>query len=103
MSFKLRTAHGSHTRASLENTLEPKTVINLSHVVLSDRQRDILELGLQFIPIPVNIDGRVIQKAVHGFSRQMHLRYFFRGTKNSREIEKFTNKSTWEPPLKTRK
>ena len=75
MSFKLRTAHGSHTRASLENTLEPKTVINLSHVVLSDRQREILELGLQFIPIPVNIDGRAIQKAVHGFSRQMHLRY----------------------------
>ena len=72
----------------------------MSHVVLSDRQREVLELGLQFIPTPLKIDGRAIQKAVQGFSRQMHVRYFFRGTKNSREIEKFTNKSTWEPPLK---
>ena len=100
MPFKLITAHDSQTRALLENTLEPKTVINLSHVILSDRQKEILELGLQFIPTPVNIDGMAIQKAVNGFSRQMHLRYFFRGTKNSREIEKFTNKSTWDPPLK---
>ena len=76
------------------------TVVNLSDVILTETQTEVLGMGLNFIPTPPCADGEAIQESVRKFSRQMHLRYFFHGSQRTKEIETFTNKSTWEPPVK---
>ena len=76
------------------------TVVNLSDFILTETQTEVLGMGLNFIPTPPCVDGDAIQESVRKFTRQMHLRYFFHGSQKTKEIEKFTNKSTWEPPVK---
>ena len=74
-------------------------MVNLSHLTLSESENKILELGLNYIPTPFYRDSGTIQTAVHNFTRQLSLRYFFRDSQGNTAMEKFTNKSTWEPPV----
>ena len=97
-TFKLLNVQGNQTDTQGNKTHRENTVVNLSHVILTDTQRDVLDLGLQFIPTPKSDILPIAQAALKQFSRQIKLRYFFHGSKHTSSIKKCTGKSHWTPP-----
>jgi len=97
-TFKLLDVQGIQTDNQGKQTLHKNTVVNLSHVTLTDTQREVLDLGLKFIPTPKSDILPIAQTALKKFSRLIKLRYFFHGSKNTSPIERFIEKSEWIPP-----
>ena len=85
-TFKRLNVQGNQIDTQGNQTHYKNTVVNLSHVNLTDTQRDVLDLGLQFIPTPKSDILPTAQKALKHFSRQIKLRYFFHGSKHKPPI-----------------
>ena len=73
------------------------TIVNLSHLVLSETQAETLDFGLQFIPTPQTNDLKDMHASIKRFARHIHLRYFY-GIRSTKPKEHFIAKSTWNPP-----
>lgn len=96
--------HGNQTNTpQRKNTPYKNTVVNLSHVTLTDTQRGVLDLGLKFIPTPQCAILPKAQAAIKRFGRLIKLRYFFHGSNRTRIETKFIAKSQWIPPCDNKK
>ena len=78
------------------------TILNLSKKALSQDQINLLDKGLNFIPIPAKIDKANMDKSVNDIGRRIKLAYFFQNNLRNqfKHKVKFRKKSTWSPPDK---
>ena len=79
-----------------QTRLEPNLVVNLSNIILTDSQINVLNKGLRFIPTP---KSDTIHTGVESFlelKRQMLLKYHFRAQQD-KTVPVFRVKSDWEP------
>lgn len=72
--------------------------------LLNSVQKNILGLGLKFIPTPHPITNEEIQSSFHAFKRNVDIFYYFRGKTNTSNDNynpklKSNIKSTWNPPI----
>ena len=59
--FKPRNVEGKHTAENRNNDLRNPTIINLSHLVLSDIQTEVQNVGLKYMPTSQTGDAEDIQ------------------------------------------
>jgi hypothetical protein len=93
-------------------------VLNLSSVVLSDSEISLLSKGLNFCPVPRDIDEKQVREDTRAFFRRLRLKEYFSRVQNATDSDSETNtdnpsqsqeqkslfepnpfhiKSTWEP------
>ena len=72
--------------------------INLSDITFDEHDISLLERGLSFIPTPTRVGQDVLTVSKNRISRQIKLNYFFKDSNKQKPINKFKEKSTWEPP-----
>ena len=77
-----------------------ETVINLSNRALSDAEIEVLEKGLDCVPIQNKINELELKNDLNEFCRRMRLKWYFRYevTPNFSEVPAFRPKSSWNPP-----
>jgi hypothetical protein len=90
-----------------ENKREKNPVFNLSSKELTEAHRNLLGLGLKFVPTNQNIDMTELIADVKEWERRMHLREFFSDQNEKEDVltddQKHYNfikkkKSNWTPP-----
>ena len=80
-----------------QTRLEPNLVVNLSNIIPTDSQINVLNKGLRFIPTPKSDTIHTGVKSFLEFKRRMLLKYHFRAQQD-KTVPIFRVKSVWEPP-----
>ena len=65
-------------KCRLTGNFVSNTVFNLSNKALSDTKIRVLEKGLDFAPIPNNINEPELRRNLKEFCRRMRLKWYFR-------------------------
>ena len=75
-------------------------IFNLSHMVLSDAEINVLEKGLDFAPIQRKINEPELREYFEKFCRRMSVKWYFRNEPSESFSNKpaFSPKSNWKPP-----
>ena len=78
----------------------PRTVVNLSDIELTEAEHHLLSKGLKFAPKPPRINIFQLKQDLEDFDRRLHLREFFYDPQDEEETtqrRQFKEKSTWTP------
>ena len=83
-----------------KENLKMNAITNLSDHILSKEEREILEMGLTFVPKYDNIDPKSLENIFSSIERNLKIKYYFKNNLSNRKTEntwKKSKASSWTP------